>query len=71
MALSAKGDIMPNSKFKVIYSLRVHLALERQGFHYEVEMKNPTNPRFNCWVYIETPELLNAFDKLMKEGCRK
>ncbi len=38
---------MPNSKFKIIYSLRVHLALEKQGFHYETEMKNPSNPQVN------------------------
>jgi hypothetical protein len=25
-------------------------------------MKNPNNPRFNCWVYEETPAFLEAFD---------
>jgi len=30
-------------------------------------MKNPYNPRFNCWVYEETPELLKAFDALVRE----
>jgi hypothetical protein len=30
-------------------------------------MKNPNNPRFNCWVYEETPELLEAFDALVRE----
>jgi len=32
------------------------------------EMKNPQNPNFNCWVYEETPQLLLAFDTLVKEG---
>jgi hypothetical protein len=30
-------------------------------------MKNPSNPRFNCWVYEETPELLEAFDALVRD----
>ena len=59
---------MSNSKFKIIYSLRIHLRLQELGFIYKTEMKNPGNPRFNCWVYEETEELLKAFDELVKEG---
>jgi hypothetical protein len=29
-------------------------------------MKNPHNPRLNCWVYEETPELLIALDALIE-----
>lgn len=57
---------MPNQKLKVIYSLRIHIALQQQGFVYVTEMKNPHNPRLNCWVYEETPELLIAFDALIE-----
>jgi hypothetical protein len=32
-------------------------------------MKNPNNPRFNCWVYEETPQLLKAFDALIEGGA--
>jgi hypothetical protein len=32
-------------------------------------MKNPNNQRFNCWVYAATPELLSAFDALVREGA--
>lgn len=56
---------MSNQNVKVIYSLKFHIELQRQGFVYLVEMKNPNNPRFNCWVYEETPELLEALDRLM------
>ena len=48
---------MSNIKYKIIYSLKIHIALQAQGFKSETEMKNPYNPRFNCWVYEETPEL--------------
>lgn len=58
---------MSNQKLKVIYSLRIHLALQQLGFTYLIEMKNPHNQQFNCWVYAETPELLKAFDSLVKE----
>lgn len=62
---------MPNSNLKVIYSLRVHIALQQQGFSPVAEMKNPNNPKYNCWVYLESPELLAALDALIKEGGRK
>lgn len=61
---------MSNAKYKIIYSLQIHIALQAQGFAHETEMKNPKNPRFNCWVYKETPELLAAFDSLVKGGCK-
>jgi hypothetical protein len=35
------------------------------GFISVAEMRNPQNPNFNCWVYEATPELLEAFDKLV------
>ena len=62
---------MSNIKNKIIYSLKLHIALQAQGFESKTEMKNPYNPRFNCWVYEETPELLKAFDALLVEEERK
>lgn len=62
---------MSNIKYKIIYSLKIHIALQAQGFKSEMEMKNPSNPRFNCWVYKETPELLKAFDALLMKEERK
>ena len=62
---------MSNQNVKIIYSLKVHIYLQSKGFQYLTEMKNPNNPRFNCWVYAESPELLAAFDALIKEGGRK
>ena len=62
---------MSNAKYKIIYSLQLHIGLQAMGFIHETEMKNPKNPRFNCWVYEETPELLKAFDSLVQGGSRK
>lgn len=58
---------MPNSKVKIVYSLRIHIALQQQGFSYMTEMKNPQNPHLNCWVYAATPDFLAAFEALMGE----
>ena len=58
---------MSNSKVKIIYSLRIHVALQQQGFCYITEMKHPQNPKYNCWIYAATPELLAAFDALIGE----
>lgn len=61
---------MPNSKVKIVYSLRIHIALQQQGFSYMTEMKNPQNPHLNCWVYAATPDFLAAFEALIGEVCR-
>ncbi len=58
---------MPNSNVKIVYSLRIHIALQQQGFSFMTEMKNPKNPHLNCWVYAATPDLLAAFDALVGE----
>ena len=60
---------MSNQNVKIIYSLKIHIELQKQGFIYLTEMKNPNNQRFNCWVYAATPELLSAFDALVREGA--
>lgn len=59
---------MPNTNIKIIYSLRIHIALQKLGFAYETEMKNPKNPHLNCWVYPATPELKAALEALIGEG---
>ena len=58
---------MSNIKYKIIYSLRIHIALQAMGFRYEAEMKNPQNPHLNCWVYAVTPDFTAAFEALMGE----
>jgi hypothetical protein len=30
-------------------------------------MKNTKNPHLNCWAYAATPDLLAAFDALVRE----
>ena len=59
---------MPNSNVKIVYSLRIHIALQQQGFSFMTEMKNPKNPHLNCWVYAATPDLLAAFDAALRGG---
>jgi hypothetical protein len=49
---------MSNSNLKIIYSLKVHIALQVRGFEYLTEMKNPNNKLLNCWVYEETPQFI-------------
>lgn len=62
---------MQNTNLKIVYSLRVHIALQQQGFTYMTEMKNPNNPNLNCWVYAETPDFLVAFNSLVEGGSGK
>lgn len=57
-------------KTKVIYALRVHIELQKRGFVYLTEMRNPQNPHLNCWVYELTDELQTTLDELLG-GMRK
>lgn len=56
-----------NCQFKIIYSLKLHIYLQELGFECKTEMKNPHNPRFNCWAYEATPEFMKVFDKYIVE----
>ena len=49
---------MSKQNFKIIYSLRIHLKLQEMGFKYLTEMKNP---------HEATPQLLEAFDNILRE----
>lgn len=59
---------MSNSNLKIIYSLKVHIALQMRGFEYLTEMKNPNNKLLNCWVYEETPQFIQAFNEIVNRG---
>ena len=61
---------MLNTKTKIVYSLRLHIALQQQGFAHITEMKNPQNPHLNCWVYEATPRFIAAFEARMGEVGR-
>lgn len=52
---------------KIVYSLRIHIELQKMGFQALTEMKNPQKPTLNCWVYEWTDEFQRAFDSLIKE----
>ena len=44
-------------KTKIIYSLRIHLALKQKGFVPIETMPNYLKEGFVCWVYELTPAL--------------
>lgn len=59
---------MSNVEVKIVYSLRIHLELQKRKIPYLLEMKNPRQPNFNCWVYNLTPQFQKAFDEILEEG---
>lgn len=58
-------------KTKIIYTLRIHIQLQLAGFVPLMEMKNPRNPNFTCWIYENTPEFNDFFEKILQEGSEK
>lgn len=53
------------SNTKVIYTLKVHIELQKRGFKCLIEMRNPKNQHLNCWVYEATPEFMKVFNELV------
>lgn len=56
---------MSNVEVKIVYSLKIHLELQRRNIPYLLEMKNPNQSNFNCWVYERTPRFQEAFDEIL------
>jgi hypothetical protein len=50
---------------KIIYSLRIMLALRAAGFEPLTTMPNPQHPEFNCWVFELTEDLQAELDKIL------
>lgn len=62
---------MPNTNTntkKIIYSMRIFLTLQEQGFYPIATMPNPRNPQLICWIYERSDAFDVAFEKLMGEG---
>ena len=57
-------------KYKTIFSLRVRLALRALGFEPVMESDNPYKEGLKCWMFEETEEFLEAFDRVMGGGCK-
>ena len=49
---------------KIIYTLKMRLALHKEGIEPAFEFPNPKNPKFTSWVYERTPEFNKAFNKI-------
>lgn len=56
-------------KRRIIYSLRVHLALQQAGFKAKLQMQNPNKPEFACWVYDWSEAFQLALDAIMEGGA--
>lgn len=55
------------SNKKIIYSLQIHIALRMAGFEPVFEMPNPRKPQYTCWIYENSPELEEVFDRCIIE----
>lgn len=50
---------------KIIYSMRVMLALVEKGYIPEATMPNPQNTKYNCWVFAETDSFKADLDQIL------
>ena len=49
---------------KIIYSKWVAYELRKQGYPIVRVEVNPNKPQFDCWVFEETAEMLNALTRI-------
>lgn len=49
---------------KIIYTRWVACELRKQGFPIVRVEVNPNKPQFDCYVFAETPELIEALLKI-------
>lgn len=56
---------MQKTNYRVIYSLRVKILLQKEGFYPVTEMQHPKIPAFSCWVYEVGDEFLAALDRVL------
>ena len=49
---------------KLIYTLKMRLALHKEGIEPAFEFPNPKDNRYTAWVYERTPEFNEAFNKI-------
>ena len=56
--------------YKTIFSLRIRLVLRDLGIEPIMESVNPYKQHLKCWMYEETPELLEALNTIMKKDKR-
>lgn len=52
---------------KIIYMPWVAAKLRQQGFPIVRVEVNPHKPEFDCYVFAETPELIEAFTAITKK----
>lgn len=53
---------------KIIYSLRIMLQLVERGFIPIEMMPNPKYPKYNCWVFKDTPEFEEVLSEVLGDG---
>ena len=41
--------------------------LLKKGFKYEKVIQDRDNPRYNCWLFKQSPELRNAIEEYYSE----
>ena len=55
---------------KIVYALDIMRRLVERGHIPLIMMPNPTNPRYNCWVFKWNEKLQEDLDKIFEERER-
>lgn len=57
---------MQNTPTKIVFSRRVALYLKDQGFQIVGIDRNNYNPEYTCYIFEKTPDLMIAFDNIVR-----
>lgn len=56
------------SEIKTVYARWVALELRKRGFQIVEVRPNPTKIKYDCYDFLDTPELETAFDEILTRG---
>ena len=62
---------MPNTNEQIVYSRAIALQLRQQGFEFIRIEKNPSNPKYDCYVFRRSPWFDLALSSIITERQSK
>ncbi len=55
--------------YKIIYKMKLAMALIKKGYKPVTTMPNPNNPKFMTWVFDKTENFMKDFEALKIINC--
>lgn len=51
----------------IVYARWIAYELRKRGFRIIKTTVNPIRPEYDCWIFEESPEMIAAFEEIVKK----